>query len=48
MPYFLFFEALAPVIEVSGYLVFAWSLWTHSINSTFAILFVYVALLLAY
>jgi cellulose synthase/poly-beta-1,6-N-acetylglucosamine synthase-like glycosyltransferase len=46
MPYFLFFEALAPVIEASGYLVFAWSLWTHSINGTFAILFVYVALLL--
>ena len=46
MPYFIFFEALAPVIEVLGYVVFAWSLWTHSINSAFAILFIYVALLL--
>jgi cellulose synthase/poly-beta-1,6-N-acetylglucosamine synthase-like glycosyltransferase len=46
MPYFIFFEALAPVIEVSGYVVFAWSLWSHSINSAFAILFIYVALLL--
>jgi cellulose synthase/poly-beta-1,6-N-acetylglucosamine synthase-like glycosyltransferase len=46
MPYFLFFEALAPIIEISGYLVFAWSLWTLSINNTFAILFLYVALLL--
>ena len=46
MPYFIFFEALAPVIEVLGYVVFVWSLWTHSINSAFAILFIYVALLL--
>jgi hypothetical protein len=46
MPYFIFFEALAPVIEVGGYLVFFWSLWNHSINSPFAILFIYVALLL--
>ncbi|WP_052571762.1 glycosyltransferase family 2 protein [Geothrix fermentans] len=46
MPYFLLFEALAPVIEVGGYLMFAWSLWTRSVNADFAILFVYVALLL--
>ena len=46
MPYFIFFEALAPVIEVLGYVVFAWSLWNHSINNAFAILFIYVALLL--
>lgn len=46
MPYFIFFEALAPVIEVAGYLVFAWSLWTHAINSSFAMMFLYVALLL--
>ena len=46
MPYFIFFEALAPLIEVLGYVVFVWSLWTHSINSAFAILFIYVALLL--
>lgn len=46
MPYFLFFEALAPVIEVTGYIAFCWSLWDHSINSAFAILFIYVALLL--
>jgi cellulose synthase/poly-beta-1,6-N-acetylglucosamine synthase-like glycosyltransferase len=46
MPYFIFFEALAPLIEVTGYAVFVWSLWSGSINSTFAILFIYVALLL--
>ncbi|HEX7596635.1 MAG TPA: glycosyltransferase family 2 protein [Polyangia bacterium] len=46
MPYFIFFEALAPLIEVTGYVVFVWSLWNHSINSAFAILFIYVALLL--
>jgi cellulose synthase/poly-beta-1,6-N-acetylglucosamine synthase-like glycosyltransferase len=46
MPYFILFEALAPVIETLGYVVFAWSLWGHSINTTFAILFIYVALLL--
>ena len=46
MPYFIFFEALAPLIEVAGYVVFVWSLWNHSINSAFAILFIYVALLL--
>lgn len=46
VPYFLFFEALAPVIEAGGYLLFGWSLWTHSISGPFAILFIYVALLL--
>ena len=46
MPYFIFFEALAPLIEVMGYLMFAWSVWHHSINTPFAILFIYVALLL--
>jgi cellulose synthase/poly-beta-1,6-N-acetylglucosamine synthase-like glycosyltransferase len=46
MPYFIFFEALSPLIEVTGYVVFVWYLWHHSINSTFAILFINVALLL--
>ena len=46
MPYFLLFEALAPVIEASGYLVFAGSVWRHSLNTPFAVLFLYVALLL--
>nr|WP_306672534.1 glycosyltransferase family 2 protein [Geothrix fuzhouensis] len=46
MPYFIFFEALAPIIEVSGYLLFAVSLLTHSVSGTFALLFFYVALLL--
>ena len=46
MPYFIFFEALAPLIEVMGYVMFAWSVWHHSINTPFAILFIYVALLL--
>lgn len=46
IPYFIFFEALAPVIEVMGYAVFGWSLWTHAIGSSFAMMFLYVALLL--
>ena len=46
VPYFLFFEALAPVIEVTGYLLFGWSVWHHSISGPFALLFIYVALLL--
>lgn len=46
MPYFLFFEALAPIIELTGYLMFGWSVWHHSINAPFAILFIYLALLL--
>jgi cellulose synthase/poly-beta-1,6-N-acetylglucosamine synthase-like glycosyltransferase len=46
MPYFIFFEALAPLIEVTGYVVFVGSLWSGSINNTFALLFLYVALLL--
>jgi cellulose synthase/poly-beta-1,6-N-acetylglucosamine synthase-like glycosyltransferase len=46
MPYFLLFEALAPVIEVSGYLLFGGSLLAGRVGGTFAILFFYVALLL--
>lgn len=46
LPYFLFFEALAPVIEASGYMIFVWSLWHHAIDTPFAILFLYVAFLL--
>jgi len=46
IPYFILFEALAPLIEASGYVVFLWYLWEHSVNSAFAILFIYVALLL--
>ncbi len=46
LPYFLLFEALAPIIETGGYLVFGWSLWHHAVNAPFAVLFIYVALLL--
>lgn len=46
MPYFIFFEALAPLIEAIGYLVFGWAVWHHTINTPFAILFLCVALLL--
>ena len=46
MPYFLLFEALAPIIEASGYILFAVSLWNRSADATFAILFLYIALLL--
>jgi cellulose synthase/poly-beta-1,6-N-acetylglucosamine synthase-like glycosyltransferase len=46
MPYFLFFEALAPLIETAGYVLFVWALWHHTLNNTFALLFLAVALLL--
>jgi cellulose synthase/poly-beta-1,6-N-acetylglucosamine synthase-like glycosyltransferase len=46
LPYFLFFEALAPIVEFSGYLIFLVAVWKHSLNTPFAILFLYVALLL--
>jgi cellulose synthase/poly-beta-1,6-N-acetylglucosamine synthase-like glycosyltransferase len=46
MPYFLFFEALAPIIEVLGYALFAWAVWTRSFSTPFAALFFYLALLL--
>jgi len=36
MPYFLLFEALAPVIEVSGYIAFVWFLWEGEIYAPFA------------
>jgi len=46
MPFFLLFEALAPLIEVLGYVIFIWSICTHSINTPFALLFLWLAVLL--
>lgn len=46
IPYFLFFEALAPVIEFGGYVLFLVLLWRNALNTPFTILFIYVALLL--
>lgn len=46
MPFFLLFEALAPLIEVLGYGIAIWAICTHTINATFAFLFLWLAILL--
>ena len=46
MPFFLFGELLSPVIELSGYLLVILSWWFGLINSTFALLFFTVAIVL--
>ena len=46
MPYFLLFEALAPIIEVTGYCFFLYALVEGKLHTPFAILFFLVALLL--
>ncbi len=45
LPFFLFFELLGPVIEVSGYLVFLVSLSLGWVDLPFALLFITLALL---
>jgi cellulose synthase/poly-beta-1,6-N-acetylglucosamine synthase-like glycosyltransferase len=46
MPYFLVFEAAAPVIELLGYLFFLYALAAHKTYGPFAVAFFCVALLL--
>jgi cellulose synthase/poly-beta-1,6-N-acetylglucosamine synthase-like glycosyltransferase len=46
MPFFLFVELLAPVVEIFGYLVFTLSFILGVINLTFFLLFLSVAILL--
>lgn len=46
MPYFLLFEAAAPVVEVLGYGFFTYALFGHKLNLPFAVAFFCVALLL--
>lgn len=46
MPYFLLFEALAPVVEVVGYGFFVYALVEWKVNAPFAVLFFGVAFLL--
>ncbi len=46
IPYFILFEALAPVIELSGYLAFAWFMFHGGVNTPFATLFLVLALFL--
>lgn len=48
MPYFLLFEAIAPIVELLGYGIALWAVWTHDINTPFAILFLWLALLLGF
>jgi len=45
-PFFLFFEFLGPVIEITGYLVFIFSVLSGIINPPFVILFLSAAILL--
>lgn len=44
MPYFLFFEALSPVVEVLGYLMLPLAYWLGLLNLDFALLFLLLAL----
>ena len=46
MPFFFFFEMLGPIVEFTGYIVFAFSWFFHIINIQFAILFLFVAIVL--
>ena len=46
MPFFLVGELLAPVIELSGFLIVGLSLWMGAINITFAVLFLVFAVVL--
>ena len=46
MPYFLFFEMLSPVIELSGYVVVIISFILGWVDITFVILFLSLAILL--
>lgn len=46
MPYFLLFEALAPWVEVLGYGIALWAVWSHTISTPFALLFLWMSLLL--
>lgn len=46
MPFFFFFEMLGPVVELTGYVIFAASLYFHIINIQFAVLFLLVAIVL--
>lgn len=46
LPYFLLFEALAPVVETVGYVFFLWLLCTQALNTQFAVLFFLLAFFL--
>ncbi|MDG5767601.1 glycosyltransferase [Balneolales bacterium ANBcel1] len=46
MPFFVFGELLAPVIELSGFILVGISLWMGAINVTFALLFLTFAIVL--
>ncbi|GGJ27460.1 glycosyltransferase family 2 protein [Deinococcus roseus] len=45
MPYYLFFEAFAPLLEIFGYLFTLYLYLTHQLNTDFAIMFLVMALL---
>lgn len=44
MPFFVFGEMLAPLIEVAGYLVIALGLWLGTVNAELLVLFLFAAL----
>jgi cellulose synthase/poly-beta-1,6-N-acetylglucosamine synthase-like glycosyltransferase len=46
IPYFLLFEAMAPLLEASGYLLFLWFCWHTSLNTPYVVLFLWLAIFL--
>ncbi|MFC1724076.1 glycosyltransferase [candidate division KSB1 bacterium] len=46
MPFFFFFEMLGPIVEVTGYIIFFASWYFGVINFNFAMLFLFVAIIL--
>lgn len=46
MPYFLLFEAAAPLLEASGYLLFAWFVLRGALDAPFVVLFLWVSVFL--
>lgn len=46
MPFFIFFEMIGPIIEVTGYLVFGLGWFLGAVDPTFALMFVLAATLL--
>jgi len=45
-PYFFFFEMLGPIIEFFGYIVFFFLLITGYLSTAFAVLFLWIAVLM--
>ncbi len=46
MPYYTIFEMIGPLIELAGYAMFLYCLFTHQLNTSFAILFFFLAVVI--